>query len=127
MKEKNYHMHSGRLEFLGLKWAVTERFSDYVRYCHHPFVVYTDNNPLTYVLTTAKLNAVGMRWVNELADYEFIIKYRPGKLNVDADYLSRISLDLEQLKAECTEEFNSQEINAVISRMKVSSRPVEGG
>ena len=122
--ERNYHMHSGKLEFLGLKWAVTERFSDYLRYCHHPFVVYTDNNPLTYVLTTAKLNAVGMRWVNELADFEFTIKYRPGKLNVDADYLSRRSLDLEQLKAECTEEFNPQEINAVISRMKVSSRPI---
>ena len=119
--ERNYHMHSGKLEFLGLKWAVTERFSDYLRYCHHPFVVYTDNNPLTYVLTTAKLNAVGMRWVNELADYEFTIKYRPGKSNVDADYLSRRSLDLEQLKAECTEEFHPQEIDAVISRMKVSS------
>ena len=117
--ERNYHMHSGKLEFLGLKWAVTERFSDYLRYCHHPFVVYTDNNPLTYVLTTAKLNAVGMRWVNELADFEFTIKYRPGRLNVDADYLSRRSLDLEQLKAECTEEYNPKEIDAVISRMQV--------
>lgn len=118
--ERNYHMHSGKLEFLGLKWAVTERFSDYLRYCHHPFVVYTDNNPLTYVLTTAKLNAVGMRWVNELADFEFSIKYRPGRLNVDADYLSRRSLDLEQMKEECTEEFNLKEIDAVISRIQMA-------
>lgn len=66
--EKRYHLHSGKLEFLAMKWAVCERFHDYLY--HAPsFVVYTDNNPLTYVLTTAKLNATGHRWVAELADY----------------------------------------------------------
>ena len=118
--EKNYHMHSGKLEFLGLKWAVTERFADYLRYGSDvPFLVYTDNNPLTYVLTTAKLNAVGMRWVNELADFNFSIKYRPGKENVDSDYLSRRSMDIEELKAECTEQYDSREIHAVISGVSV--------
>ena len=58
--EKNYHLHSGKLEFLALKWALTEKFGDYVKY-GSPSVVYTDNNPLTYVLTTAKLNAVCLR------------------------------------------------------------------
>ena len=29
--EKNYHFHSGKLEFLALKWAITDRFSDYLR------------------------------------------------------------------------------------------------
>lgn len=28
--EKNYHMHAGKLEFLALKWAVTEKFRDYL-------------------------------------------------------------------------------------------------
>ena len=55
--ETNYNLHSGKLEFLALKWAVTERFPDYLRYGTEPFTVYTDNNPLTYVLTSAKLNA----------------------------------------------------------------------
>ena len=54
--ERNYHMHSGKLEFLALKWAVTEQSRDYLYYAPK-FVVYTDNNPLTYVLTSAKLNA----------------------------------------------------------------------
>ena len=72
--ERNYHLHSGKLEFLALKWAITERFSDYLHY-GPSFQVYTDNNPLTYVLSSAKLNAVGMRWVNDLADYDFNIKY----------------------------------------------------
>lgn len=32
--ERNYHLHSGKLEFLALKWAVTERFKDYLGYGH---------------------------------------------------------------------------------------------
>ena len=54
--EKNYHLHSGKLEFLALKWAICEQFRDYLYYAPS-FVVFTDNNPLTYVLSTAKLNA----------------------------------------------------------------------
>ena len=30
--ERKYHLHSGKLEFLALKWAVTEKFSDYLSY-----------------------------------------------------------------------------------------------
>ena len=30
--EKKYHLHSGKLEFLALKWAVTEQFHDYLFY-----------------------------------------------------------------------------------------------
>ena len=42
--EKNYH--STKLEFLVLKWAVTEHFKEYLLY--QLFLVKTDNNPLTY-------------------------------------------------------------------------------
>lgn len=76
--EKNYHLHSGKLEFSAMKWAICERFRDYLYYAPSS-VVYTDKNPLTYVLTTAKLNAVTHRWIAELADFQFTIKYRPGK------------------------------------------------
>ena len=106
--EKNYHMHSGKLEFLALKWAITERFADYLRY-GPPFQVYTDNNPLTYVLTSAKLNAVGQRWVNELADFNFTIKYKPGKENIDADFLSRRPMDVAELKRMCCETVDARE------------------
>ena len=30
--EQNYYLHSGKLEFLALKWAITERFRDYLYY-----------------------------------------------------------------------------------------------
>ena len=57
--EKNYHLHAGKLEFLALKWAVTDHFHDYLYYAPE-FTVVTDNNPLTYVLTSARLNATGL-------------------------------------------------------------------
>ena len=103
--EKNYHMHSGKLEFLCLKWAVTEKFADYLGW-GVPFQVYTDNNPLTYVMTTAKLNATGLRWVGELANFNFTIHYKPGKANGDADGLSRNPMDLSDVEAACTMRFD---------------------
>ncbi len=111
--EKNYHMHSGKLEFLALKWAICERFRDYLFHVPH-FEVYTDNNPLTYILTTAKLNATGHRWVAELADFNFTIKYRPGRCNADADGLSRMLLDIDQYMKLCTEEINQDVISATV-------------
>ena len=77
------------MEFLAQKWSVTERFHECHIYGEH-FEVYTDNNPLTYILTTAKLDATRQRWVASLANYNFKIFYRSGKLNVEADALSRI-------------------------------------
>ena len=82
--ERNYPAH--KLEFLALKWAVTEKFRDYLY--GHCFTVYTDNNPLTYVLSTARLDATGHRWLAALASFDFDIKYRPGSCNADA--LSRL-------------------------------------
>ena len=91
--EKNYDAH--KLEFLALKWSVTERFHEYLY--GGEFEVYTDNNPLTYILTTAKLDATGQRWVASLANYNFKIFYRSGKLNVEADALSRIPWENTQV------------------------------
>ena len=85
--ESNYPAH--KLEFLALKWAVCEKFHEYL-YGTKPFEVFTDNNPLTYVLTSAKLDACGQRWAAKLANYNFSIKYRCGVSNTEADALSRI-------------------------------------
>ena len=85
--ESNYPAH--KLEFLALKWAVCEKFHEYLN-GSKSFEVFTDNNPLTYVLTSAKLDACGQRWVAKLANYNFSIKYRCGVSNTEADALSRI-------------------------------------
>ena len=90
--ESNYPAH--KLEFLALKWAVTKRFHEYLY--GNVFTVYTNNNPLTYILTTAKLDATSHRWVAALAAYNFSLNYRPGKANIDVDALSRIPWDRKQ-------------------------------
>ena len=84
--ERNYDAH--KLEFLALKWAVTDRFHEYLY--GGTFEVFTDNNPLTYILSSAKLDAIGQRWVASLAPYNFSLHYNPGRRNVVADSLSRI-------------------------------------
>ena len=47
-----------------------------------------DNNPITYVFTTAKLDTTGYRWVAALSNYTFSIIYKPGKGHQDVDALS---------------------------------------
>lgn len=83
--ESRYPAH--KLEFLALMWAVTEKFSDYFFGNH--FSVITDSNPLTYILTSAKLDAISYRWLSALATFSFDLSYRSGKQNQDADGLSR--------------------------------------
>ena len=76
---------SAKLELLALKWAVTEKFRDYL--LGSRFTAYTDNNPLAYI-KESKLGAAQIRWLSNLALFDFDIKYRTGKLNQAADALS---------------------------------------
>ena len=86
--------HSSKLEFLALKWAMTEQFREYLQY--QPFLVRTDNNPLTYVLTTPNLDAVGHRWVAAMAGYNFKIQYICGLDNKVVDALSHVGWRLDE-------------------------------
>lgn len=95
--EKNYPPH--KREFLALKWAICDKFKDYLY--GQQFTVLTDNNPVTYVLTTAKLDATGHRWLASLASFHFDIKYRAGRHNADADALSRLPINIETVQAIC--------------------------
>jgi transposase InsO family protein len=116
--EKNYPAH--KLEFLALKWAVTEKFQDYC--CSGKVRVLTDNNPLTYVNTTAKLDATGHRWIAALANYDLTISYRPGRNNGDADALSRRPKSRLSSPDESTHRFvdtikiSSEEVKAIGKR-----------
>ena len=95
--ERNYHL--GKTEFLMLKWAVTDHFKEYLIY--QPFVVWTDNNPLTYLFTTPNLNACGHQWVASLTNFNFTIEYQCGRNNATTDALSRVNelLNTHKVKA----------------------------
>ena len=84
-KMNNYS--SMKVELLAPKWAITEKFRDLL--IGSEFVVYTDNNPLSYVQTTGKLGATETRWLADLAQFQFTIKYRSGRANQNADSLRR--------------------------------------
>ena len=78
-----------KLEFLTLSWVVVKKFHVYLY--GSTFNVYTDNNPLTYVLTTAKLAAASHCWVASLANYNFWLHYQARKAIINADALLRVS------------------------------------
>ena len=62
MNETEQRYHSNKQEFLTLKWAVTEQFHEYLSPYgknRNEFIVCTDNNPLTYIFSSANLDAAG--------------------------------------------------------------------
>ena len=68
-----------------------EHFKEYLAYV--PFVVQTNNNLLTYVLTTPSLDAMGHRWVGALASFQFELEYQKGTDNGAVDMLSRVPIN----------------------------------
>ena len=103
--------HSSKLEFLALKWAVTEQFCEYLQY--QPFTVWTDNNPLTYILTTPNLDALGHHLVATLARYNMKLEYLKGSDNKIADTLSRLP----------PEKLNEEAIVELLNYACVSHKP----
>jgi transposase InsO family protein len=82
--EKNYSVIEK--ELLAIVFAV-KKFRCYV-YGNH-FTVFTDHNPLQHAMTMKDPTKRIARWLMTLQDYDFEIKFRPGKENSNADYLSR--------------------------------------
>ena len=103
MNETEQRYHSNKQEFLALKWAVTKQFheslSPYGKN-RNEFVVHMDNNPLTYIFSTANLDAAGQRWVAHLTSYNFALEYQKGKDNTVADFLSHVDDHLTEGKVQ---------------------------
>ncbi|GKB47133.1 reverse transcriptase domain-containing protein [Tanacetum coccineum] len=82
--EENYTTHDlelGAVVFALRLW----RHYLYVTKC----VVFTDHKSLQYILNQKELNLRQQRWIELLIDYDYEIRYHPGKANVMADALSR--------------------------------------
>ena len=95
---------SMKIEFLAMHWAITHKFRDYLY--GSKFTLYTDNNPLSKVLT-AKQTAADQSKVADLAEYDFEIKYRSGKTNTVADALSRNPMEEEDSYVTTQEELKA--------------------
>ncbi|GJS11749.1 putative reverse transcriptase domain-containing protein [Tanacetum coccineum] len=82
--EKNYTTHDlelGAIVFALKMW----RYYLYGTKC----VVFTDHKSLQHILDKKELNMRQRRWLELLSDYDYEIRYHPGKANVVADALSR--------------------------------------
>ena len=85
--ERNYS--ATELECLAVIWAIKIN-RPYLALS--TFTVYTDHKALEWLHNNKDLNGKLMRWSLLLQNYDFSIKYRPGKHNI-ADVLSRIDLN----------------------------------
>ena len=82
-----------------MKWAIVKQFQEYLHW--KLFVVKTDHNPLTYILTTPNLDATCQHWMALLAGFTFSIEYQKGRDNAVADALSHVvsKLNAEAVKS----------------------------
>ena len=60
------------------------------------FLIRTDHRNLLYFTTARQLSERQARWALDLAQFNFKLEYRPGKLNAAADALSRRDQDVPQ-------------------------------
>ena len=134
MNETEQQYHSNKQEFPALKWAVTEQFHEYLTPYgknKNEFVVHTDNNPLTYIFSSAHLDAAGHRWVASLADYNFSLEYQKGKDNTVADFLSSIEKHLPEEEVEealCRVEIPAPRVKAMLDNADTPiTERAEGG
>ena len=79
-----------------------EQFHEYLspyRKNRNEFVVCTNNNALTYIFSSANLDAAGQQWVARLASYNFSLEYQKGKDNTVAE-----SGPIPDCQGDCQEE-----------------------
>ncbi|KAH0689166.1 hypothetical protein KY289_016524 [Solanum tuberosum] len=85
--EKNYLTHD--LELVAVVFAL----NIWRHYFYGVHVdVYTDHKSLQSVFTQKELNLPQRRWLEFLKDYDISVHYHPGKANVVADALRRLSM-----------------------------------
>ena len=132
MNKTKKRYHSNKQEFLTLKWAVTEQFHEYLSPYgknRKEFVVCTDNNPLTYIFSSANLDAAGQHWVACLTSYNFSLEYQKGKDNTVVNFLSWMN---ERLPEEEVQEYLNKipypEVKAVLDNtiMPIEERAEQG-
>ncbi|POM72737.1 LOW QUALITY PROTEIN: Pol protein, partial [Phytophthora palmivora] len=83
--ERNYPVHDK--ELLAMKYTLV-KFRVH-RLGAGPFVIYTDHAFLRTATNSPHLPQRMARWLSFFAEYNFRVEYKPGKLNVLADALSR--------------------------------------
>nr|GFB71398.1 transposon Ty3-I Gag-Pol polyprotein [Tanacetum cinerariifolium] len=82
--ENNYTTHD--LELGAVMFAIKTRD---IICMGQKSVIYTDHKSLQHIFSQNELNMRQSRWIELFSDYDYEIRYHPGKANVVADALSR--------------------------------------
>ena len=82
--EANYASVKG--ELAAVIWCF-RKWEHLLRY--RPFILNTDSSALRYINTLKQPSGIWFRWLQELTSYDFEVRHRPGRLNTNADALSR--------------------------------------
>lgn len=81
-------------ELLAIVWAC-KYFRPYL--FGRKFTIITDHKPLQWVMNLKEPNSRLTRWRLKLSEYDFTVIYKQGKHNTNADALSRIELNNDEL------------------------------
>ena len=99
--ESNYSSYEG--ECLAVVWAVIH-FRPYLY--GTKFTLYTDHQPLKWLMTNDKLTGKLARWALILQEYEFEVIHRPGITHQNADTMSRRPLQTSEDFSEARQDFD---------------------
>lgn len=86
--EGNYN--TTEKELLAIKWAI-QHFRPYL-YGRH-FKIVTDHRPLTWLFNVKDPGSKLVRWRLQLEEFDYEIIHKPGKVNSNADCLSRVMIN----------------------------------
>lgn len=84
-KEKNWS--ASDLEAAAIVWAMKKNRP---LFYGMPFGIHTDHKPLRNLLSLAEKVPGVQRWHDFLSTYKYDIRYKPGRVNANANMLSRL-------------------------------------
>lgn len=83
-------------ELLAIVWG-TKYFRPYL--FGRKFKIVTDHKPLQWVMNLKEPNTRLTRWKLKLSEYNFTVVYRQGKSNANADALSRVQINNDEISS----------------------------
>ena len=86
-----------------------KRFRSYVLGRH--FTLITDHRPLEWLRKVKDNNKRLIRWSLELAEHDFTIKYRPGRIHSNADGMSRLGIGVITNEEQKSSEVEADEMS----------------
>lgn len=112
-------------ELLAIVWAV-KYFRPYLY--GRKFQILTDHRPLTWLMNLKDPNSKLIRWRLKLEEYQYDIVYKKGKINTNADALSRIEINFNESDRATN---NDSDINTIHSNeenitrfIPISEKPI---